>query len=270
MTFSDRIGITKPRTVLQTDSIDTDLRNGLWQTCIEFHLRKSKELYSQDHNFKSLMRYIYVDFFKRTSDLIPPNHDHNIRDTKKWFFSANWYDVYNFVEFLLAHSGNDMFGNRVTFFLEREKSGYRILDGHFVPITDPAELASVSDAMSASDRFAGAREHMQTAVRLFSQKPDPDYRNSIKEAISAVESVARLVTGNPKATLGDALKTIGERMPIHPALREAMSKLYGYASDEGGIRHASLEESNIDEAEAKFMIVACSAFVNFCVQRSAG
>ena len=24
----------------------------------------------------------------------------------------------------------------------------------------------------------------------------------------------------------------------------------------------------IDEAEAKFMIVACSAFVNFCVQRS--
>ena len=36
---------------------------------------------------------------------------------------------------------------------------------------------------------------------------------------------------------------------IHPALREAMNRLYGYTSDEGGIRHAMLEQSNIDEAE---------------------
>ena len=47
-----------------------------------------------------------------------------------------------------------------------------------------------------------------------------------------------------------------------------MNKLYGYTSDEGGIRHSLLEQSSIDEAEAKFMIVACSAFVNFCIQRS--
>jgi hypothetical protein len=164
---------------------------------------------------------------------------------------------------------NNQFRSRITFFLEREKSGYRILDQRLVPIVDANEVASISRAISAGDRFAGAREHMQAAVRLFSKKPDPDYRNSIKEAVSAIESVARVITGNAKATLGDALKKIGERMPIHPALRDAMAKLYGYASDEGGIRHALLEESNIDEAEAKFMIVACSAFVNFCVQRSA-
>jgi hypothetical protein len=109
---------------------------------------------------------------------------------------------------------------------------------------------------------------MRSAISLFSKKPEPDYRNFIKEAVSAVESVARVVTGNPKATLGDALKRINDKMTIHPALRDAMNKLYGYTSDEGGIRHAMLEESNIDEAEAKFMIVACSAFVNFCVQRS--
>jgi hypothetical protein len=53
-------------------------------------------------------------------------------------------------------------------------------------------------------------------------------------------------------------------------MREAMTKLYGYTSDEGGIRHAMIEESKIDDAEAKFMIVACSAFVNLCVQRSSG
>lgn len=36
-----------------------------------------------------------------------------------------------------------------------------------------------------------------------------------------------------------------------------------YTSDEGGIRHAMLEEPNIGYDEAKYMAVACSAFVNF-------
>ncbi|MGY4287823.1 hypothetical protein ACVWXO_007043 [Bradyrhizobium sp. LM2.7] len=153
-------------------------------------------------------------------------------------------------------------------FLEREKTGYRILENQLVPITDPVELSAVSEAASPPSSFAGAREHIQSAISLFSRKPNPDYRNCTKEAISAVESVARVITGNPKATLGDALKSINATMPIHPALREAMSKLYGYISDEGGISHSLLDASNIDEAEAKFMLVACSGFVNFCIQRS--
>jgi hypothetical protein len=169
---------------------------------------------------------------------------------------------------LLADSSKD-FGERVTFFLEREKSGYRIIDRRLVPITDPVELSAVEGATNVPDKYSGTRAHLRAAVHLFSQKPKADYRNSIKEAISAVESVARVVSGNPKATLGDALRSISDKMPIHPALKEAMNKLYGYTSDEGGIRHALLEESNIDEAEAKFMLVACSAFVNFCVQRAA-
>ncbi len=40
-------------------------------------------------------------------------------------------------------------------------------------------------------------------------------------------------------------------------------KLYGYSSDEDGIRHAILEEKEIGFDEAKFMLVACSGFVNY-------
>jgi hypothetical protein len=35
MSFSDRAGITSQKSVLQTESMDSDLRNGLWQACIE-------------------------------------------------------------------------------------------------------------------------------------------------------------------------------------------------------------------------------------------
>ena len=152
--------------------------------------------------------------------------------------------------------------------MEREKSGYRILQKQFVPITDKVELSAVSDVANLTAKFSGAREHIRSAIALFSKKPQPDYRNSIKESISAVEATARVVTGNPKATLGDALKVLNSKIAIHPAMKDGMNKLYGYTSDEGGIRHALLDESNIDEAEAKFMMVTCSAFVNFCVQRA--
>jgi hypothetical protein len=268
MSFSERLGITKPKAVLQADSIDEDLRNDLWQACIEHHVRATNQWYELDMEFQRKITDIYVDFFKRSSDQIPYGHAPGISAIRVWFFGANWWEVYNFVEFLFGFPGTKKFIERVSFFLEREKSGYRITNGHFSTITDPIEIAAVAMAASVGDAFSGTREHMRAAIELFSRKPKPDYRNSIKEAISAVEALARVITGKPKATLGDALKTIDKKMAIHPALRDAMNKLYGYTSDEGGIRHSLLEESNIEEAEAKFMIVACSAFVNFCAQRS--
>jgi hypothetical protein len=47
-----------------------------------------------------------------------------------------------------------------------------------------------------------------------------------------------------------------------------LGNLYGYTSDESGIRHAILESKDIGFAEAKFMLVTCSAFVNFAVDKA--
>jgi len=269
LAFSDRIGITQPRTILQVEAMNEELRNGLWQACNEYHFRDENDhRFQYDVQFQNLLATVYVDFFKKTSDVIPYGYEAGIKSIRKWFFGAEWWNVYNFVEFLISAFDTPPFAERVSFFLEREKSGYRILQNQFVAITDKIELSSISDAATLGSKFSAAREHIQSAITLFSKKPQPDYRNSIKESICAVESTARVVTGTPKATLGDALKSISSKIAIHPSLREGMNKIYGYTSDEGGIRHALLEESNIDEAEAKFMIVACSAFVNFCVQRS--
>jgi hypothetical protein len=268
MSFSDRIGKTNPKTLLQVEAIDADLRNGLWQACIEYYLKPFYDDYHYDEMFRGTIANIYVNFFKKSSDKMPYGYDANINMMRKWFFDAEWWEIYNFIEFLIENDNSEFF-DRVSLFLEREKSGYRIINGQITPITDPVEVAAVSEAASAGDHFAGVRTHMQTAIQLYSKKLNPDYRNAIKEAISAVEAVARTITSNPKATLGDALKHMNDKMSLHPAMRDAMNKLYGYTSDEGGIRHAMLEESKIDDAEAKFMIVACSAFINFCIQRLA-
>ncbi len=74
----------------------------------------------------------------------------------------------------------------------------------------------------------------------------------------------QIVTGQPGATLGQGLKHLEQNgVTLHSALREAFNKLYGYTNDAEGIRHALLEASTLTFDDAKFMLVCCSAFVNF-------
>ena len=54
---------------------------------------------------------------------------------------------------------------------------------------------------------------------------------------------------------------------MHEAFRKSVLQLYGYTSDEDGIRHCLMDESKVDFADAKYMLVACSAFYNFLVDK---
>lgn len=109
--------------------------------------------------------------------------------------------------------------------------------------------------------------HIGKALRLLSLKPDPDYHNSIKESISAVESACKVLTGDKSGGLAKALKKLCSSMPMHQSLQDAILKLYGYASNENGIRHAILDSSDVGFSEAKFMVVVCSAYVNFIADK---
>lgn len=149
--------------------------------------------------------------------------------------------------------------------LEREHSGYRFIAGVLAPISNPAEATEISVALELTERvgFGGAHKHIQTALGLYGKRPDPDYRNSIKESISAVESIARVLGKQNSKGLADALAELDKRTPIHGALKAGFVQLYGYTSNEDGVRHAILDEPQIGFDEAKFMLVSCSAFVNY-------
>ena len=49
-------------------------------------------------------------------------------------------------------------------------------------------------------------------------------------------------------------------------MKEAFGKLYGYTSDANGIRHAGdIGGPSSTFEEAKFMLVSCSAFINYLI-----
>ncbi|MGI9348052.1 MAG: hypothetical protein ACR2PV_08695 [Gammaproteobacteria bacterium] len=144
----------------------------------------------------------------------------------------------------------------------RESSDYKLIDGRLVPIHGEEDAKEVEQAVKSLP-YPNARGHLKKAVKLFADRPDPDYANSIKESISAVESLSRELTDERDFSVAV------RKLNLHGAFTEALIKMYGYTSDEAGIRHARTNESlPPDQATARYMLVICSAVVNFIADKT--
>jgi len=264
--FSQRKGFKSVNEVIQTDGMSDELRNSIWNV-LSHHVfaryRASLETFSVLVSGRDDLTYhLWTHFYKTPIDRIPNTSEAVFNHVFEWFFGCGWYEVYDFLEFVLSYVGDEELNQAANEILERELSGYRFVSGVITDITDEQEIDMLQSALADPD-YPSVRAHLQRALELLSDRENPDYRNSIKESISAVESLACAVTYEPKATLGDALKVLERSGKIHPALKEAFSKLYGYASDEGGIRHAMLEEPTLSAADAKFFLLSCTSFINY-------
>jgi len=276
MKFSDRFGYTQPQIELQYDNINRDLLNSLWNTFVDdfFYCLSSYSKSGKSGRVKASI-IIWKYFFKNQLDLIP--HYRGARENvyasgvldyiRKRFFEFNWYEIYNFIEFIceLNNQFNTRFVSECNKILKRELSGYRIIDNKIVQITSEEEIKEIKDALyKTQDKFQPVNIHLKAALEELSKKTSPVYRNSIKESISAVEALSKIVTGDPKATLGKALKIIESKHGLHKSLKSSFSNLYGYTSDSGGIRHALVQtDKEIGFEEAKFMYISCVAFINY-------
>ena len=142
-----------------------------------------------------------------------------------------------------------------------------MLTFQLAPITSEIEINEIKTALSNTDKFFTTSEHINKTLEHFSNKINPDYRNSIKESISAVEATCCIICGSENATLSQALKAIekSNAIELHHALKSSFDKLYGYTSDGDGIRHALSSESNLSEEDARFMLISCSAFTNYLI-----
>lgn len=272
MSFSEREGLM-PRKALQTDSMDEDLKTGLWNALYTSWLGPDV---TADGSYlspggKRVFSALFRDFFKWPLDVLPLRWDRTRDRVRKGYADLPWPRVYDLVEFAAQHlyyGHRDSFVQDCNCILELECSAYRFVGGKIARITSEEEIHEIEDAIQASGAYPAIKTHLNTALARMADRESPDYRNSIKESISAVESVCRLISGKPKATLGDALKVVREKVGLHQALENAFSALYGYTSNAEGIRHALLDEPSLAWEDAKFMLVACSAFVNYLLAKA--
>ena len=275
LNFSQRYGYEPVRDVIQFESMDEPLRNGLWSVLKIFVWDQLRTLHgtnlyllsdSGNKAIKTLCVYLWLDYFKQPLDELSDSWNKVLEQLRAHFFDGSWHTVYKFIEFVANHYSDHRFKENFTdacnHILEREMAGYRFVNGLVTPITDTQELAAIEEAIKTTPGPVG--QHLQQALGLFSDRTDPDYRNSIKESISAVESLVVKTGSADNSTFGQLLNRLENERGLHPALKAAFGSLYGYTSDESGVRHALTEDGRtVDFHEAKFMLVVCSAFVNF-------
>lgn len=267
--FSQRLGYLPIESAFQRESVDERLRTKLWNILkveiwddfapYEYRLKEKSELISD------LVRRLWFHFLNRDLDKLPEfRRDYGesaYGALKRYFFECQWFEIYDFLE-EIAQDQSALLPVRTREWINQElevhNSAYRFVDEQISEITSKTEIEAIE--VGLADAEAPAREHLESALRMLSDREAPDYRNAVKESISAVESTCRSVSGMPSATLGDALKKVRE---VHPAFSKAFGVLYGYTSDASGIRHALTDEATVTYADAKFMLVACSAFVSY-------
>ncbi len=206
--------------------------------------------------------------FKYPLDAMPRSLSNIRKLIKSECFQKEWFQIYNFLEFTVSHypfeNANDFIAACNQVFI-KELSAYRFIGETIAEITAIEEIESIEQAVEKSSTHT--QKHLNTALIHLSNRSQPDYRNSIKESISAIEAFCKEISGDSNATLGKALTQSG-KIGLHPALKEAFSNLYGYTSNAEGIRHALRDEDKLDFEDAKFMLVASTAFINYLIVKS--
>ncbi|MES2355679.1 MAG: hypothetical protein V4568_15030 [Pseudomonadota bacterium] len=193
--------------------------------------------------------------------------------------SSTWLEFYDFVELvgkLLAELDKDPFSERRQEYFKQYQAKLNALleeDGIGWSLNENSELTrqipkSLSDRVSNTEKqlankYDAARIHYSKAIKYLYQHPI-DEANSIKEIVSALESVARVLHPDC-ATLGDAIKVLKKQNQHPKHLIDSMERLYVYSNATPLVRHghASAEKVSIDEAELALHIGV--AFIRYLI-----
>ena len=262
--FSERYDLVK-KTKLQRNSLEACTRNLLWNQMFVMYC-----LYEDD--FIQFSKYIWNSYLKNCMDEFPTcvnKYRETISDyttfLKEIFIHGEYYRVYDILEIAADRFQNMDFVLYCNDVFEQENCAYRFVDKYITEITSDIEIHEVEDA--ANTNIKNVDVHIRQALEHLSDRQNPDYRNAIKESISAVEALCRNITG--ESTLDRALNKLENKgVVFNLQLKQGLEKIYYYTNGDDGIRHALMDETKPPtKADAKFMLVMCSAFINYIKEK---
>jgi hypothetical protein len=102
--FSQRLGYTEIRVQVQRESIDSVLRTKLW-SALHLAVFDPDERYLQREGVdaEAMAQRLGLYFFHNPVDKTPAYRNGAFAlYVRNWFFKCQWYDVYDFLEALLA------------------------------------------------------------------------------------------------------------------------------------------------------------------------
>lgn len=268
LTFSQAQGYEPLPQPLALGEISLEARIKIWD---RIHLGTKSYDDSVSSSWDDILKKIHGDYFKRPIDEYNPIRKSEILEEIKSLIlneSTPFNEVFDMIQMIMRYRwvtiGN--FNRAMHNIFRQCRLAYTIDHKHPVTILPAATEQEGQSLRSAMDQLrsaglGGATEHLRKAGEAINRG---DWADSVRESISAVESVARQIAPGTPQALGAALNSLGKQGMIPPALKSALDNLNRYAN-EPGIRHAVLDskKAQVGQDEAVFMLGACASFASY-------
>ncbi len=217
---------------------------------------------------------VHSGFFYEGLDEFDADDEEIYNTYKPYFLDADFNKVFDLITFIIRHSQcSNRFsaGVMLTFMEHRLAYVFDFKSRTIYPAATPEEGQAIIEAVQQLNDYGldGARQHLIRSSDFINQG---EWAQSVRESISAVESVARRIAPGTN-TLGAALSNLrNQGLLEHPALYQGLERLYGYTSDEQGVRHSLLDQgqSKVGQDEAVFMLGACASFASYLWRKGLG
>ena len=269
--FSQAQGYEDLPSQLKLEELPEQARVHIWNV-FYVHLEDALESHVDGdyptQEWATIMRHFYVWHDFVPLDELDIRYNVVLNDLKNRILRLPFNQVFDLIQFVMRHSEcPDQFTILMKKVFKRCRLAYAITKDNpvtIIPSITNAEgesiVASINELTTAG--LAGSASHLRKSAERINNN---EWADSVRESIHAVESVARQIAPDKSHTLAQALKSIGTGGSLHPALIEACKRLYGYTSDEEGIRHAMLDrkDSSVGKDEAIFMLGACASFASY-------
>ena len=160
----------------------------------------------------------------------------------------------------------DQFAGKVNEAFRRKGVGWQLVDGHIEVRGEESFEKSVRTAITLTGETGRsvAQRELHEALHDLSKRPNPDITGAIQHGMAALECVARDVTGDQNATLGDLIKRNPGLLPA--PLDRGIEKIWGYASDQA--RHIR-EGKTPDIREAELVVDLAGSVATYLIKKAA-
>lgn len=275
--FSDRNGIRPISREIQLFELEQDTRIVLFN--------KLKNLFDQqvedrELNDNVLFKIIVENVFNDIYDNYRDDYSSIFEDILDVFKEGSYDSIIDLIEFVcnLIFETDEEYEERyrnsygqciyidvrrqMNIAFENEYVGYRFVGDKIVKITNEFEIDSIEESFKTP--YDAVNDSIIKAVSYISESGNKDYKNSIKEAITAVEQMANILLGSSGLTLGNAISQLSDKKIIDENLKTAIKSLYKYASETNGIRHGNNKDNgSVTFDDAKLILLICSSTINY-------
>ena len=268
LTFSQAYGYEPLPAPLALEEISDDARLQIYNLLYTESTRRATFVEVNDP-WRAIFRTLHQDFLKEPLDSFSYRTKQILRTYRRLILlDLPFNRLFDLLLMILQHQNcPPIFAVQVVMIFERCQLAYRIDLSNppiIFPAATPQEGEAISDALTTLREagLIGTEAHLRRSIERLN---NGDWPGSIGESVHAVESVARYLDPNSSNSLSAALNSLERHRPLHSALKQGFKNIYGYTSDEEGIRHALINssESPAGQDEAIFMLGACASFASY-------